>query len=139
MLGSFAAARFTARIGSDRMILLGSLGSVAGTLLLAALLLAGWWSPWTLFLPTSLAAFAQGVAMPNSQAAFVSVDPQLAGAASGLGGFLQMGIAAAVAQLVGSLQDGTPWPMAIGMMLCAAAALIAALVAIRHSRAHRLP
>ena len=59
------------------------------------LLLAGWWSPWALFLPTSLAAFAQGVAMPNSQAAFVSVDPQAAGAASGLGGFLQMGIAAA--------------------------------------------
>ena len=139
MLGSFAAARFTARIGSDRMILLGSLGSVAGTLLLAALLLAGWWSPWTLFLPTSLAAFAQGVAMPNSQAAFVSVDPQLAGAASGLGGFLQMGIAALAAQVVGSLQNGTPWPMAIGMTLCAAAALIAALVAIRHGRAHRPP
>lgn len=137
MLGNFVAARYSPRIGSDRMILLGSGGALAGAVLMGGLLLAGWWSPWTLFLPTSLAAFAQGLALPNSQAAFVSVDPQAAGAASGLGGFLQMGIAAAAAQVVGSLQDGTPWPMAIGMMLCAAAALIAALVAIRHARVHR--
>lgn len=137
MLGNFAAARYSNRIGSNRMILLGSGGALAGAVLMGGLLLAGWWSPWTLFLPTSLAAFAQGLALPNSQAAFVSVDPPAAGAASGLGGFLQMGIAAAAAQVVGSLQDGTPWPMAIGMMLCAAAALIAALVAIRHARAHR--
>jgi DHA1 family bicyclomycin/chloramphenicol resistance-like MFS transporter len=135
MLGNFTAARFSARVGNDRMILLGSVGALAGTQLMGALLLAGRWSPWTLFLPTSLGAFAQGLAIPSSQAAFVSVDPQAAGAASGLGGFLQMGIAAAVAQLVGSLQDGTPYPMAIGMTLCAAAALIAALVAIRHGRA----
>ena len=44
-----------------------------------------------------------------------------------------MGIAAVAAQIVGSIQDGTPYPMAIGMSLCAAAALISALVAIRHS------
>lgn len=139
MLGNFAAARYSTRIGSNRMILLGSGGALAGAVLMGGLLLAGWWSPWTLFLPTSFAAFAQGLALPNSQAAFVSVDPQAAGAASGLGGFLQMGIAAAVAQIVGSLQDGTPWPMAIGMMLCAAAAFIAALVAIRHARMHLPP
>ena len=71
------------------------------------------------------------MALPNTQAAFVSVDPQAAGTASGLGGFLQMGLAAVVAQIVGSIQDGTPYPMAIGMSLCAAAALISALVAIR--------
>ena len=75
--------------------------------------------------------------MPNTQAAFVSVDPQAAGTASGLGGFLQMGLAAVVAQIVGSIQDGTPYPMAIGMSLCAAAALISALVAIRYSGAQR--
>ena len=64
----------------------------------------------------------------------MSVFPQLAGTASGLGGFLQMGLAAVVAQVVGSIQDGTPYPMAIGMSLCAAAALISALVAIRAQR-----
>ncbi len=134
MVGNFAAARFSTRIGSDRLIVLGSCGALMGALLMGGLLLAGWWSPWTLFLPTSLAAFAQGLALPNSQAAFVSVEPRAAGSASGLGGFLQMGIAAAVAQVVGSLQDGTPWPMAIGMILCAAAALVAAMVGVCQPR-----
>ncbi len=131
MVGNFLAARYSARIGADRMIILGSLGSLAGALVTLALMFAGSWTPWALFLPTSFGALAQGVALPNTQAAFVGADPQAAGTASGLGGFLQMGLAAVVAQIVGSIQDSTPYPMAIGMTLCAAAALISAPVAIR--------
>jgi len=48
-----------------------------------------------------------------------------------------MGTAALVAQIVGSIQDGTPYPMAVGMTLCAAAALASALVAIRSRRRAR--
>lgn len=131
MVGNFVAGRYSVRLGADRLIILGSLGSLVGALVTLGLMFAGSWTPWALFLPTSFGAFAQGIALPNTQAAFVSVDPQAAGTASGLGGFLQMGIAAVVAQIVGSIQDGTPYPMAIGMTLCAAAALISALVAIR--------
>lgn len=139
MIGNFFAGRHSARVGGDRMILLGSAGAFLCILAMLLLMLAGVWSPWALFLPTAAAAFAQGMAMPNAQAAFVSVDPQIAGAASGLGGFLQMGIAALVAQIVGSVENGTPYPMAVGMTLCAAAALISAQVAIRarHSGRHR--
>ena len=113
------------------MILLGSLGSLAGMLLTLALMLAGYWTPWAIFLPTSFGALSQGMALPNTQAAFVSVDPQAAGTASGLGGFLQMGLAALVAQIVGSIQDDTPYPMVLGMVGCSAAALGSALVAMR--------
>lgn len=134
MAGNFAAARLTHRFGTDRMILLGAAGSLGGTLVMAGLLLAGFWSPWTIFLPTSFSAFAQGLALPNAQASFVNVDPQAAGTASGLGGFLQMAVAAAAAQAVGSVQDGTPYPMALGMVLCAAAALAAGLVAVGRNR-----
>ena len=134
MVGNFFAGRHSARIGADRMIMLGSIGALLSMLVLLALMFGGVWSPWALFLPTAASALAQGVAMPNAQAAFVSVDPQIAGAASGLGGFLQMGIAALVAQVVGSIQDGTPYPMAIGMTVCALAALISAQVAVRANR-----
>lgn len=134
MAGNFTAARLSARIGSDRMVLLGSAGSVVGSLLLFLLVLPGLWSLWAMFLPVALSAFSQGLSMPNAQAAMVSVDPHVAGAASGLGGFLQMGMAALVAQIVGSIQNGTPYPMSIGMLLCAAASLAAALVAVRHAR-----
>ncbi|MFL5333645.1 MAG: hypothetical protein ACJ8H8_10810 [Geminicoccaceae bacterium] len=48
-------------------------------------------------LPTSFGAFAQGLALPNTRAAFVNVDLQAAGAAAPL-----------VAQVVGAIRDGTP-------------------------------
>jgi DHA1 family bicyclomycin/chloramphenicol resistance-like MFS transporter len=131
MAGNFCAARLTARVGTHRMILAGCLGSFAGAAVTLALVLAGFWTAWAIFLPTSFGAFCQGLAMPNTQASFVSVEPQAAGTASGLGGFLQMGTAALVAQVVGSIQDGTPYPMAVGMTLCAGAALAAALAAVR--------
>ncbi len=131
MVGNFVAGRYSARFGGDRMVLLGSVGSVCATLTTLALVLSGYWNPWAMFVPTSVGALAQGVSLPNTQAAFVSVFPLAAGTASGLGGFLQMGLAALVAQVVGSIQNGTPYPMAIGMALCAVAALISALVAIR--------
>lgn len=134
MVGNFLAGRYTARLGAERMILLGSLGSFAGALATLLWLLAAPWSAWAIFLPTGFGALAQGLAMPNAQAAFVSLYPDAAGTASSLGGFLQMGLAAVVAQIVGSIQDGTPYPMAVGMSLCAAAALISALVAVRQRR-----
>lgn len=134
MAGNFTAARTTHRVGSQSMIVIGSVGSLAGALALLVLVLAGAWTPWAIFLPTSLGAFAQGLSMPNTQAAFVNVDPHAAGTASGLGGFLQMGMAALAAQLVGSIQNGTPYPMALGMTACATAALIAALVAVWDER-----
>jgi DHA1 family bicyclomycin/chloramphenicol resistance-like MFS transporter len=137
MLGNFAAARFSMRIGLNRMIVLGSIGSLLGTLILLALVMAGIWTPWSLFLPTSLGAFSQGLALPNAQAAAISVDPRAAGAASGLSGFLQMGLAGLAAQIVGTLENGTPYPMVIGMTLCATISLGCALAAASTRRAQR--
>ncbi len=127
MAGNFAAARLSARLGSERMILLGSLGSLAGAALALALALFGLRTPLALFLPTALGAFAQGLAMPNAQAAIVSVVPGLAGTAAGLSGFLQMTTAALAAQLVGSLPTDTPLPATLAMTVCAGIALLGAL------------
>jgi MFS transporter, DHA1 family, multidrug resistance protein len=131
MLGNLVAARVSARVGVDRMIAIGSAGALAGALALLGLVLAGVWTPLALFLPTSFGGFAQGLTMANAQAAVVSVDPRSAGAASGLSGFLQMGLAGVIAQVVGSMDNSTPYPMAVGMVACAAAALAAAAVARR--------
>jgi DHA1 family bicyclomycin/chloramphenicol resistance-like MFS transporter len=57
------------------------------------------------------------------------VAPQLAGAASGLSGFMQMALAALVAQLVGMAQNGTPYPTLIAMCLCACGAVVSSMVA----------
>jgi MFS transporter, DHA1 family, multidrug resistance protein len=130
MGGNFVAARLTRRVGLDRMVVAGSVGSLLASAAALLLALAGFWNPLALFIPMSLGAFAQGMAIPNTQAAVVSVAPHLAGSASGLAGFAQMTIAAIAAQIIGSIQDGTPYPMTIGMTLCATLALLSALGAL---------
>jgi DHA1 family bicyclomycin/chloramphenicol resistance-like MFS transporter len=129
MAGNFLTARISRRIGIERMIVMGSIGTVVGTATILALVPVITLSPWALFLPMMLVAFSQGTAIPNALAAVVSIKPEIAGAASGLAGFLQMGIAAVAAQTIGSIQTGTPWPMAIGMSSCAALMLAFALFA----------
>jgi DHA1 family bicyclomycin/chloramphenicol resistance-like MFS transporter len=129
MAGNFLTARISRRIGIERMIVMGSIGTVIGTATILALVPVIALSPWALFLPMMLVAFSQGTAIPNALAAVVSIKPEIAGAASGLAGFMQMGIAAVAAQTIGSIQTGSPWPMAIGMSSCAALMLAFALFA----------
>ena len=118
MVGNLVAGRFSARIGLDRMVLTGSLLGVAGAGLAFALLLAGFWMPLALFGPI-MAVGRRRFAVPNAQAGAVSVQPLLAGTASGIAGFSQMFVAALVSQAVGMLQNGTPYPMAGFMVGCA--------------------
>jgi len=125
MLGNFVAGRISERVGVERMVLLGSGLAVAGTLLSLVCLLTFGWVPWSLFGPIILLGLGNGMSLPNAIAGALSVDPRVAGTASGLAGFLQMLIAALFAQLAGMWQNGTPYPM-IGFMIAAATLSLAA-------------
>lgn len=116
MTGSFLTGRFGQRLGMDRMMRIGSgLAVVLGAVMLG-LVLAGIWTPWSIFLPGAGMALANGLAMPNAQAGAVSISPRFAGTASGLIAFLQMLVGAGFAQLAGIVQDDTPIPMAVLML-----------------------
>ena len=116
MTGSFLMGRFGQRLGMDRMMRIGSgLAVVLGAVMLG-LVLAGVWTPWSIFLPGAGMALANGLAMPNAQAGAVSISPRFAGTASGLIAFLQMLVGAGFAQLAGIVQDDTPIPMAALML-----------------------
>src|SRR5690606_13475979 len=95
-----------------------------GASLAFALLLAGFWQPLALFGPIMAVGLGNGFAVPNAQAGAVSVEPLLAGTASGIAGCSQMFFAAVVSQVVGMLQDGTPYPMAAFMTGCAVLSLL---------------
>lgn len=113
MVGTFVTARIAGRIGVDRMIRLGSGLALAVAAVMVALVLSGEWTIWAIFAPGIVLAFANGLIMPNGQAAAVSVNPRVAGAASGLVSFVQMTTGAVFAQLAGVVQDGTPVPMVL--------------------------
>jgi DHA1 family bicyclomycin/chloramphenicol resistance-like MFS transporter len=134
MVGNFLAARISSRVGLDRMTLIGAVLILVGMLFEILAILTLGLGLLTLFLPMTLIGFAQGLALPNTQAGAVSVEPQLAGAASGLSGFLQMTMAAVFAQLVGVLQDGTAWPTLLAMLFCAAGFLASVLYVVITAR-----
>jgi MFS transporter, DHA1 family, multidrug resistance protein len=134
MGGGLTAGRLSARIGIDRMIVLGSLGALVSIGVAFAVMASGVWHPLAMFLPTTFAAYAAGISIPNAQAGAVSVNPKAAGAASGLAGFIQMLIGAGVAQAVGTIQNGTPYPMLGTMLICAALALAAIALPLWYHR-----
>ena len=66
-------------------------------------------------------AVCHGLSMPNAQAGGVSVNPAVAGSASGLLIFIQKSIGAGFAQIAGMLPSDNPYPLAI--QICVASFL----------------
>ena len=131
-LGNFAAGRLSTRLGADRMILAGTLIAAAGAALLIGVVLVGWLSPIALFGLQGLIGLGNGLSLPNSMAAAVSVNPRIAGAAAGLSGFAQMGLGAAATLLVGHLLAQTALPLVLFMF---AASVIAVVIHVGMTRA----
>ncbi|MGP1394518.1 MAG: multidrug effflux MFS transporter [Inquilinaceae bacterium] len=124
MAGNYAAARLSVRLGIDRMILLGGSVTLAGGIAGVGFVLAGWLTPLTLFGPMVVFAFGNGLSLPNGNAGAISVNPHMAGAASGLAGFLQMSVGAASSILVGHLLTDSALPMTLVMAGTAALAIL---------------
>lgn len=134
MAGNFAAGRWSAKFGIDFMIRAG----VAVTVLGAAIgfcwvLLQPGRGPEVIMTPQMIIGFASGFMLPSALAGVVSVRPQAAGAASGLVGFMQMGLGALTAQLIGHLLEGatTPLPLAAIVLALCACSLIAFFALVR--------
>jgi DHA1 family bicyclomycin/chloramphenicol resistance-like MFS transporter len=124
MVGNFTTARLSRRYGTDPLIRTGNIIALCGASLALGSMILGYWNPFALFGPMMLVAFGNGLSIANAQAGAVSVQPNLAGTASGIAGFAQMFVAALVSQAVGMLQNGTPYPMVGFMALCAALSLL---------------
>ncbi|WP_420404851.1 multidrug effflux MFS transporter [Nisaea sp.] len=130
--GNFVATRLSRRLGIDRMILLGCSVSLLGALTLTTLSTMGVISATAIFLPFALVAFGNGMSQPNAIAGAVSVNPAIAGAASGLMGFLQMCAGGVATVTVGYFQDDTGYgALAYALMIGSAGALLSLLLAIR--------
>lgn len=122
--GTILANRYSQRVGIDRMVRIGNVLALITTGLVVILMFAGVWQPLAVFIPITLMGVANGMALPNASAGAISVYPELAGAASGLTSFIQLGISAVFAQVSGSLQNGTPHPLALYMFAAAVLAFL---------------
>ncbi len=90
---------------------------------------------WALFVPIFVIGFCHGLSQPNFIAGAISVNPRLAGSASGLLGCVQMSLGAFATFVMGHLQDGTMRPLAVMMLLCGIASMAVHAMAVRAMRA----
>jgi DHA1 family bicyclomycin/chloramphenicol resistance-like MFS transporter len=129
MLGNFLTARYTERLGIFVMVVAGSLVTLAAVIAMALAFLAGWNHPLSLFVPMYAIGFANGLTLANALAGAVSVRPDLAGAASGLAGSMQIGFGAIATVVIGALLSATHsvLPLTICMTVLAVGGVVAAI------------
>jgi DHA1 family bicyclomycin/chloramphenicol resistance-like MFS transporter len=121
MLGNYLSGRFSRMVGTNRMMLSGCTIAVAGVGLSIALFTVGYIHPVSLFVPAGIIGIGNGMTLPNATAGMVSIRPRLAGAASGLGGTLQLGGGALMAVLAAAVLtvESGPNPLLYVMILAA--------------------
>jgi DHA1 family bicyclomycin/chloramphenicol resistance-like MFS transporter len=132
-VGNYLSGRHAAAVGLYGMMLWGAVAALAGMLLAATLHAAGVDHPAALFGPILFVGLGNGLTLPSANAGMLSVRPDLAGGASGLGGALMIGGGAALSAVTGALlgPDTGPAPLLAMMTGCCALALGAALAAPR--------
>ena len=135
-LGNFLSGRYSVRLGIERMVLA---GAIVSTLPLAAALvldLAALSHPLTFFPFVGLMALGNGLLLPNANAGMMSVRPELAGTASGLGGTMTIGGGAALAALAGALLsvESGATPLLLLMLVSSAASMPSILWVMRRRK-----
>ncbi|WP_421403142.1 multidrug effflux MFS transporter [Agrobacterium fabrum] len=130
MLGNFVSGRYASQIGISRMMLSGNVIAIAGIVTAIALITGGAESAYAFFVPLALIGVGNGVTLPSANAGMVSVQPHLAGSASGLGGAMTIGGGAALSVLASSVlskEDGT-WPLLLVILATGLVALLTTYV-----------
>ena len=125
--GNFLSARYSPRLGLNRMILFGAITCTVGLSLALLADLSGLVRPLIFFGAIAMMGLGNGMVLPNATSGMMSVRPELAGTASGLGGALAVGGGAALSALAGTLlQPGSgATPLLVIMAVSAFGSLLA--------------
>ena len=138
ILGNAGVTRLSVAVGSARLLVVGLTLSLASGAMLAVWCLVEL-TPWALFVPMAISSIGNGLSQPPAIAAGLSVHPRIAGAASGLLGFLQMTVAALGTLLIGQLPHDNALAMVVVVVACLALALVFGLLALRRPGAAPRP
>jgi MFS transporter, DHA1 family, multidrug resistance protein len=127
-LGNLTSSKLSGRVAIETMVLAGSTLLVLTAIGMAVIVLAGYVVPLSIFIPGFLVTFAQGIALPNTQAGAIRLAGPLAGTASGIGVFCQLFGAAVFTQFYGLIADGTPTPFMIVILLASGLSFVAGTI-----------
>jgi len=136
--GNFLAGRYSVRVGLSQMINLGISTVMFG---LGAVIIAfylGFDSVTVFFVSMVFVGLGNGMTIPNATSAMLSVRPELAGSASGLGGALMIGGGASLTAYAGTMLDAEAGALPLLWLMFASAAISAVLALYAKSRTDRL-
>jgi DHA1 family bicyclomycin/chloramphenicol resistance-like MFS transporter len=127
--GSFTGTRVAPRLGIRRTVRYSSVAILASGLLLVAFPLAGYLTTATIIAPMMLFLFGMGLGVPSAMAGTLQGFPYIAGSASALMGFFQMGVAVLASLAVSRIEGDHGLVMgavfaACGVLCFAAQALV---------------
>ncbi|WP_022727691.1 multidrug effflux MFS transporter [Fodinicurvata sediminis] len=137
--GSFFSGRMSVRLGKSRMILVGSLLGLLGAGYGMATAFLDIDNVYSVVASAVIYFGGTALVMPNSMAGAIGPYPRMAGAASSLLGFLQMGAAALAGVAVGQLHDGSPKAMSAMMLVSAVMVLVFLLTMIPRAGQQQKP
>lgn len=100
-LGCLAASRLVGRIPIEQMILIGSLINLVSATVLLLCVISGYINAFSLIVPVVIYCFGSGITAPASLSKALSINPWVAGSASGIYGFMQMLVGALCTSLSG--------------------------------------
>ena len=135
-VGNFISGRFARRVGIDRMVMAGTVTATAALLVAVVANVAGVAHPLMFFSMVGITGMGNGLALPSANAGMMSVRPELAGTASGLGATLTVGGGAALSALSGALlgPESGALPLVLLMLTSSLLSIGAILWVIRRRR-----
>ncbi|MCA0257850.1 MAG: multidrug effflux MFS transporter [Proteobacteria bacterium] len=126
MVGNFFSGLFAKRLGIRHMLVIGNGITLIGIGFALVMAMAGHFTALSFFGSMVLMGLGNGVALPSANAGMVSVRPDLAGSASGLGGALTLGLGAILSVIAASImtEETGAMPLLIVMFTCALIAMV---------------
>ena len=136
MMGNFLSGRYAQRAGMNRMMMVGGVVAAFGAALSLLLFELEILHPLSLFGPMMFVGLGNGMTLPSANAGIVSVRPQLAGSASGLGGAIMIGGGAGLSALAGLMlnEKNGAFPLFSLMVLVSILGVLSSLYVIRVAR-----
>jgi len=122
-IGSFLSGRYTMRYGLNMMVLAGTMLATAALAVALAFDLLGLSSPIIFFGSVGITGIGNGLALPSANAGMMSVRPELAGTASGLGSTIMVAFGAGLSSLAGALLGPGSGATPLVMLMFASSAL----------------
>ena len=130
LFGNFLTGKYTVQVGPNKMMLMGCIITVLAPIIQIIFANTSFFNPLTFFGPMILIGLGNGMTLPNASSGMVSINPRLAGSASGLGMAVMIGIGATISACTGFIlgSGNNPYPLILMIFAATIMSTITSLI-----------